>query len=155
MIALRTCSRCGIVLNQRLDGLCYHCETEQWLEGISAEAQTAMSEWIAHKDRYVILDTETTGLDSDAEVIELSIIDMDENILFNSLIKPLNTVSAEASAIHGITDDMLAGAPAWPTVWQKIKSVLRCKTLLIYNDQFGVASRNGIYSTFRGLASKR
>ena len=74
MIALRTCSRCGLVLNQRVDGLCYYCERDQWLEGIHEEARTMMGEWVAHKDRYVILDTETTGLDIDAEIIEISII---------------------------------------------------------------------------------
>jgi len=102
-----------------------HLKREQWLEGIRAEARIIMGEWVAQKDRYVILDTETTGLDSDAEIIELPIIDLDENILFNSLIRQENPVTAEAIAVHGISDDMLVGAPVWPSVWTKIKRILR------------------------------
>ncbi len=37
---------------------------------------------------FVILDTETTGLDERAEIVELSIIDKHGYTLFDSLIKP-------------------------------------------------------------------
>jgi DNA polymerase III epsilon subunit-like protein len=42
---------------------------------------------IDFKSDFVVLDTETTGLDKRAEIVELSIIDKHGNTLFDSLIK--------------------------------------------------------------------
>ena len=41
------------------------------------------------KENFIILDTETTGLDNDDEVIELSIVNQDNQILLNERFKPL------------------------------------------------------------------
>jgi DNA polymerase-3 subunit epsilon len=64
-----------------------------------------MKGWVQNKEKYVILDTETTGLESNAEIIEIAIINIDEHILFNSLIKPENPVPADAFDVHGISNE--------------------------------------------------
>ncbi|CAH0535465.1 hypothetical protein VST7929_03039 [Vibrio stylophorae] len=64
----------------------------------------------------IYLDTETTGLDDNAEIIEISIISESGHVLLDTLVKPSQTVSAEATAIHGITDADLVGAPTWPEI---------------------------------------
>lgn len=56
----------------------------------------------------VVLDTETTGIGYDAEICQLSVIDFDENILFNRLIKTTQPIPEIATNIHGITNDMIA-----------------------------------------------
>ena len=64
----------------------------------------------------LILDTETTGLGDDAEVVELAVIDCAGAVLLDTLVRPSGPVPAEAAAIHGITDAMLADAPTWSEI---------------------------------------
>jgi DNA polymerase-3 subunit epsilon len=54
-------------------------------------------------DRYsVVLDTETTGLGHDAEIIEIAIICAFSGKTFiNTLVKPRNPIPPSATAIHG------------------------------------------------------
>ncbi len=61
---------------------------------------------------YLFIDTETTGLGDDAEIVEICIIDSHGFIMLNTLIKPTKPIPDEAIAIHGITNEMVAFAPA-------------------------------------------
>lgn len=82
------------------------------------------------------MDTETTGLDYDSEIVDIAVIDLDGNILFESLVKPVNPIPEEATAIHGITNKMVENAPSWPKVWPLAQRTLSGKTILIYNADF-------------------
>ncbi len=66
--------------------------------------------------KYIILDTETTGVDEEDRIIQLSylVTDLEGNILemYDDLCTaPLET-KFDAMAIHGITPEMLEGKPA-------------------------------------------
>ncbi len=53
--------------------------------------------------RFICLDTETTGLESDDEVLSLAIVNQDGQILFNHLVKPRSKRRwPNAEKIHGI-----------------------------------------------------
>lgn len=84
----------------------------------------------------VFLDTETTGLDTSAEIVEISIIDWNGNVLLDTLVKPRGLISPAASAIHGITAEMVAEAPTWPEVLLKVQEVLSGKMGITYNASF-------------------
>ncbi len=84
----------------------------------------------------VYLDTETTGLDDDANVIEIAIVDCDGNELVNTLINPPEMIPEEATAIHGITDSMVSKAPLLSDVYEKIIEAVKGKTLVIYNAEY-------------------
>ncbi|MDQ2194809.1 MULTISPECIES: 3'-5' exonuclease [Vibrio] len=85
----------------------------------------------------VILDTETTGLDSDARICEVSIIDAQTGIkLYSSLVNPLCLISPEVTAIHGITSDMVIDMPAFDKVWNDIKGYLSDSAVYVYNLDF-------------------
>lgn len=70
---------------------------------------------LLHKDQFICLDCETTGLDTKKDhIIELAAVKFTfESILETkeSLIDPGVEISAESIAIHNITQDMVEGKP--------------------------------------------
>ena len=93
------------------------------------------------QDDWVILDTETTGL-YDAEIVEIAIVNHSGETLLNELIKPTIPIPAEVTAIHGITDEMVAAASPFPEVYPRIAEVLEGKRILIYNAEFDIKILN-------------
>jgi DNA polymerase III epsilon subunit-like protein len=85
---------------------------------------------------YVFLDTETTGLDDDAQVVEIAIVDDSGAVLFESFVRPTVPVNPDAQAIHGIGPEKLASAPAWPEIARQVRAVLEGKTVVIFNAGF-------------------
>lgn len=84
----------------------------------------------------VFLDTETTGMGPRDEIVEIAILDKNGNTLYESLVQPTRKIPADAIWIHGITDDMVAGAPAWPQVWSEVEELLSTRHVGIYNAEF-------------------
>lgn len=89
--------------------------------------------WI--KKNIVIVDTETTGLDKEAEIIEISIIDCTGAILLNTLIKPSKNIPAEATEIHGITNEMVEDAPSWKEMLPQVLELIS-HGWVAYNAKF-------------------
>lgn len=84
----------------------------------------------------LVIDVETTGLDWDAEIIELCVLDQHGNTLIDTLVKPTGPVPEEASAIHGIYDHDLTGAPTWPEIHDRVYQTIEGRALLTYNAVF-------------------
>ena len=97
--------------------------------------------WLPLVDRedVLVLDTETTGIGSSAEVINLAVVDTTGTVRLDTLIMPNDNIPAEASAVHGLTRRMLqrAGAPRWPAVHGRLADALAgASVVLIYNAEF-------------------
>jgi DNA polymerase-3 subunit epsilon len=84
----------------------------------------------------VFIDTETTGLSTNAEIVEICIIDHDSSLLFESLIRPRRLIPADVIRVHGITNEMVHDAPTWLQVWPEVEAVLRSRSVGIYNAEF-------------------
>ena len=91
------------------------------------------SEWLLNCH---ILDTETTGLDNQAEIVEISIIDQQGQVVLDTLVKPLRPIPADATAINGITNDMVATAPSWADIHADVCRIVGSKPLVIYNADY-------------------
>ena len=87
-----------------------------------------------------VIDFETTGLDPTVDrVIEMGIVCFDDGVKtasWNALINPTIPVPAEASAVHGITDEMLAEQPAFDAVWPEAQKLLEGRLPVAYNASF-------------------
>lgn len=85
----------------------------------------------------IYLDTETTGLDSDDEIVEITIIDDDENILIDTLVKPINhTEWPSAERVHGISPMDVRNAPIQMEISNQIRNVVRDCSVVIYNAPY-------------------
>ncbi|HGM4999996.1 TPA: 3'-5' exonuclease [Serratia marcescens] len=96
--------------------------------------QQQAQQWL--RDNVLILDTETTGLGDDAEIVEISLIDTSGRVLLNTLVKPRSVIPASATAIHGITNEMVATAPSWPHVCRSLYDIISGRKVVIYNSDF-------------------
>jgi len=87
---------------------------------------------VGNSEGFFILDTETTGL-HDGEICQIAIIDEVGKVWFNNLVKTKEPIPADATAIHGITDEMVADAPTWELIAPVIENFLRNKLVVVYN----------------------
>lgn len=85
----------------------------------------------------IYLDTETTGLNADDEIVEITIIDDDENILIDTLVKPTShTEWLGAERVHGISPIDVKNAPTQKEISEQIRNVVRDCKVVIYNAPY-------------------
>ncbi len=82
----------------------------------------------------LFLDTETTGLDG--EICEIAVIDLAGNVLINTLIKPTTPIPEDVTSLHGISDEIVQGAPSFKDIFPELERVLRGRTVIVYNANF-------------------
>jgi len=88
------------------------------------------------ENNVVFLDTETTGIDKDARIVDLGVIDNKGNVLINILLQPDIPMPEGATAVNGITDSMLKDCPRFVQVSSSIKKILKGKTIIAWNSPF-------------------
>ena len=103
-------------------------------DAIRARAAARAAEILAARPVY--LDTETTGLDGQAEICDLAVVDHDGTVLLDTLVRPSRPIPPGASRVHGITDEMVSAAPTFAEVLPRLVEVLAGRTLVIYNAAY-------------------
>ncbi|MBI3970890.1 MAG: 3'-5' exonuclease [Chloroflexi bacterium] len=103
--------------------------------GARVSAQQWAHRLLARRD-WVVLDTETTGLDGLAEVVQLAVVDPNGATLLDTLIRPTHPIPRDATAIHGITDDAVAHAPPYPVIYPDLFDLVQGKTIVAYNANY-------------------
>lgn len=84
------------------------------------------------QENFLVLDTETTGLER-GEIVQIAIVNKAGDVLLDTLVKPKELIPADATRIHGITDDMVKDAPDWRDVRKKVWNLLAGQHVVIYN----------------------
>ena len=84
----------------------------------------------------IFLDTETTGLGLEDEIVELAIVTIDGDLLLNVRIQPTIPIPEQATRIHGITNEQIKNAPTFPVIWPVIRYFLNKRTMVIYNADY-------------------
>ncbi|EIL5469369.1 3'-5' exonuclease, partial [Escherichia coli] len=72
----------------------------------------------------LFLDTETTGLDNTAEALEIGLTDAAGQVVFETRLKPTVAIGAQAAAVHGISEQVLCGAPSWTDVARQLRHAI-------------------------------
>ena len=98
----------------------------------------------------VFLDTETTGLNRSDEIVEITIVDSDGQVLVDSFVRPSQPIPLEATRINNITNEMVQGAPSWPVLWtQQIRPILTGKMIVAYNSEFDLRMMQQSHDRYR------
>lgn len=85
---------------------------------------------------YLFFDTETTGLGTEDEVIELAIVDSDGNKVYESRFNPTSEIDPMAQEVHGLSKEILKDSPCFKDEYQKIQDIIKDKVLFAYNVNF-------------------
>jgi DNA polymerase-3 subunit epsilon len=94
----------------------------------------------------IVLDTETTGVSSIDDLLQVSIIDGSGKTLINAYADPGYESWPDAEKINGITPEMVDDAPKIEEMIPEIKKILRsAKKIVGYNPRFdlGFLARSG------------
>lgn len=85
---------------------------------------------------FVIIDTETTGISRDDEIIEFAVVDIYGEVLYESTFNPMVIINPSAAMVNGLTNESLTDSPLFKDEWQKIKKAIGNKRLLGHNLSF-------------------
>lgn len=92
--------------------------------------------------REIIFDTETTGLDpqSGDRMVEIGCIEMVNRVptgrTFHAYFNPERTMPAEAEAVHGLSDAILADKPLFPARAEELLEFIADSPLVAHNAGF-------------------
>lgn len=100
------------------------------------EAAVAWAKGLAERQDWLVLDTETTGLDDNSEVLQIAVLQSSGRTLFKSLVKPVRAIPAEVTAIHGISDWNVEHAPPFGLVLPVLSHILSGKDVIGYNMDY-------------------
>ena len=100
------------------------------------EAAQRAAGWLKLAEDCIIIDTETTGLDDNAEAVEVAAVDMTGRPIFQTLVRPVNPIPADVEAIHGISNQAVSTAPRWWDVQPMIADLARGRLVLAYNAPY-------------------
>lgn len=94
-------------------------------------------------DLFIAVDVETTGFSPSRgdRVIEVGAVVIEGRRLadeFHSLVNINQRIPRSAAAVHGITEEMLAGWPGPEAVFPKFRKFVRGGVLVAHNAQFDV-----------------
>src|SRR5437660_1090989 len=86
----------------------------------------------------IFLDTETSGLNGHAQIIEIALTDKYNKTLVKHRVKPeYDRIASGAFRSHHISGWDLMDAPRWPTVWKDVEPhLIKADHIVCYNAPF-------------------
>ncbi len=101
-------------------------------------AATAWARDLLARNDWLLLDTETTGLGDDAEVVQVVVVRADGTAMFDSLFKPAGPIALEAARVHHIDEARVADAPHFRERYVSLCNLIgdHLVQFLAYNAEF-------------------
>ena len=87
-------------------------------------------------ERSLIVDTETVGVGSTVEIVEIAFGDASGEIVFQSLVRPVFNSSPRASSPSRFDKAELMRAPYWTDIWPQVSELVNNRLLIAYNAAF-------------------
>lgn len=86
---------------------------------------------------YLYIDTETTGLTDEDELLSVSVLNDEGECVYHSLLKPSHTDNwVNAELINDISPAMVAHAPSYESIKEHLADIFAGKHVVAYNMAF-------------------
>ena len=98
--------------------------------------------------REIVIDTETTGLDSNDghRIVEIACVELMHHVptgrKFHCYLNPGRDMPEDALAVHGLTAEFLASQPAFEAIADEFATFIADDRLVIHNAEFDLAFIN-------------
>ena len=99
-----------------------------------AKAAIIAKAWI--EADVLLIDTETTGVESHDQVIQIAVVDVHGQVLLDTRLQTTVPINPEALAIHKISAEALVDAPTWPEVAPTLRKLLEGRKVVAFNSGF-------------------
>ena len=142
------CTRCGKEVRFRRK-LCRECFEED-LAQRRAEGDAHRSAYYGmDPSRVLFFDLELTGVYSHDEIISISIVDGNETLIMDTLVKPVHTKRwKRTEKIHGITPAMVQDAPTLKELTPRIKEIFAAaENIIAYGVSTDYSHIKNIYAS--------
>lgn len=94
-------------------------------------------------ERYCVIDVETTGFSPAADrIVEIGCAAVDGNSVverWSTLVNPGRPIPRQATAVHGITDAMVARAPDLAVALRRVRRLCRGRLVAAHSARFDLA----------------
>ena len=102
--------------------------------------ETASAKTWAHhlvqRDNWLVIDVETTGLGTNAEIVEAAIVSARGDALLDTVVRPRTPPEPGATRVHGLDADTLRSAVPFEQIYGTIADLLTGRTAVAYNAPF-------------------
>lgn len=86
----------------------------------------------------LVIDTESTGIEREDQIIEIALVDLDGDVVFESLVRPSIEIHPDAQAVHQILPEEFAEAPTFSEIVPQLRKVIGDKPLVSFNYEFDI-----------------
>lgn len=90
---------------------------------------------VIRSGKFLVLDTETTGLHR-GEICQIAVVNSDGKVLIDQYVKPVDPIPLDAQRIHGISDEMVAGAQSFSALVPELVNILTGQNVIVYNATY-------------------
>ena len=95
------------------------------------------------ENRYAVVDVETTGFSpANDRIVEVACVLVDGDRVVDrwaTLVKPEIAIPARATEVHGITNEMVAGAPGLERVLGRLRKLCGSRTVVAHYARFDLS----------------
>jgi len=119
-----------------MDSLIPHQHLDDHLSNPDRVAAVEWARDLLVSRAFVIFDSETTGLSSPVDFVEIAVVGPRGETLFDSLLKPSCRIEPGARAVHGHSAKSLSGAPRFIEVYPDLLEVLYGKRVIVFNASY-------------------
>ncbi len=107
------------------------------LRSKEALASKKAASWLS-LENILSLDTETTGLGENAQIIEIALSNVNGDMVYCQRFKPSVDIEEGAYEKHGISASDLENEPTWDDSIEEIKTLLEGRPIIIFNSEFDI-----------------
>lgn len=150
------CTKCGNAVRYRTK-LCQACYSAELAERRAAGDKKRAARYGMDPDRVLFFDLELTGVYDHDEILSVSIVSGRGETVLDTLVRPVRKKRwKQTEKIHGITPDMVKGAPTLAEIAPRLVEVFaRAERLIAFGTSTDYAHLCRIYATREERMSMR
>jgi phage FluMu protein Com len=132
----RNCRGCNKLMSRHAAlhlSLCPRCHKIELRQTSRDTAICTTRDYFAQPEKFVFLNSEAANLGMHSEIIEVVVLSLQGDVLFDSLVRPQQSPLWRIHRAPRIIHQMVASAPTFPEIYPMLCEAIRDKIVIAYN----------------------